>query len=232
MNTHNIKKRTLRKISREKNAFSLTELLVIIGILAILAALLFPGLTTIRHSLDQASCAHNLRTIAQAAAAYSAENDGRLHPADLKVLNPYMGVPHTNNAFPVNKIWFCPADPRVREQNWLNQPCHVTRSSYAYNARVIGLPTEPNPRFGGQCWEKALRLPTEISRPSQVIHFITASSYYCRPQNKNAAFYHRGGQIANILYFDGSVRPYDAGKPDSAKRAQRLNELYQVSNWE
>lgn len=44
-------------------AFSLTELLVVLGILAFLAAMLFPVLGSIRKARHVTLCAHNLRQI-------------------------------------------------------------------------------------------------------------------------------------------------------------------------
>lgn len=59
-------------------AFTLIELLVVVGIIAILAALLIPGLTAAKRSGQKARCASNLRQLAIAVTAYGADGGGRL----------------------------------------------------------------------------------------------------------------------------------------------------------
>jgi prepilin-type processing-associated H-X9-DG protein/prepilin-type N-terminal cleavage/methylation domain-containing protein len=73
-------------ISMRKRAFTLVELLVVIGILAILIGVLLPALSSARKSAQSAACANNLRQIALAAVAYAQENRGYWPPAHLSFL--------------------------------------------------------------------------------------------------------------------------------------------------
>ncbi len=57
-------------------AFTLVELLVVIGIIAVLAALLLPTLSGARRDANQIACAANLRSIGQGLAVYAAQNEG------------------------------------------------------------------------------------------------------------------------------------------------------------
>ena len=63
---------------RFQAAFTLVELLVVIAILAILAALLFPLVGSMRRSTSSAISVSNLRQIGTAIVTYAADNNGTL----------------------------------------------------------------------------------------------------------------------------------------------------------
>ncbi|HUV05231.1 MAG TPA: type II secretion system protein [Armatimonadota bacterium] len=61
--------------------FTLIELLVVIGIIGVLASILFPVLASARRAGYKAKCASNLRQLAMANQMYSQDYDGRFVPA-------------------------------------------------------------------------------------------------------------------------------------------------------
>jgi len=61
--------------------FTLIELLVVIAILAILAAMLFPLMTSARAAGQRAQCASQLKELAAAALLYADDNNSRFVPA-------------------------------------------------------------------------------------------------------------------------------------------------------
>ncbi len=60
--------------TRIRNGFTLIELLIVIAILAVLIALLFPAISSVRRRADAALCMSNARTYAQLVSSYTNEN--------------------------------------------------------------------------------------------------------------------------------------------------------------
>jgi prepilin-type N-terminal cleavage/methylation domain-containing protein/prepilin-type processing-associated H-X9-DG protein len=64
-------------MTRRKQGFTLVELLVVIGIIALLISILLPSLNKAREAANRAKCAANLRSIGQGFHMYAAENKGQ-----------------------------------------------------------------------------------------------------------------------------------------------------------
>jgi len=68
---------------RQRAAFTLVELLVVIGIIAVLIGILLPALSRARQSAQTVACQSNLRTIGQGLVLYCNMNHGSLPFGDL-----------------------------------------------------------------------------------------------------------------------------------------------------
>src|SRR4051812_46912413 len=96
-------------------AFSVIELLVVIGILALLLTLLFPMLSRARASAKVVACASNLRQIAMLLRVYAQATDGRL-PYQALGINDWSGT-----LAPLGKgqpVFHCPEDDNIRRDTF------------------------------------------------------------------------------------------------------------------
>ncbi|MFP4496675.1 MAG: prepilin-type N-terminal cleavage/methylation domain-containing protein, partial [Vulcanimicrobiota bacterium] len=70
-----------------KKGFTLIELMIVIAIIAILAAILVPNFLRARAQGQYTACASNLRNVATALEMYATDHTGR-YPADLGDIKP------------------------------------------------------------------------------------------------------------------------------------------------
>ena len=130
------------KASKSGVKFTLVELLMVISIISILAALLLPALQKARKSALTAQCLSNQKQIQLAVAMYAAEADGRIPPwQDIETYPEWadrdkrsfwfaMLLPYATNkvaAAALDKtlnttheavgaaFWFCPDSPAMRQ---------------------------------------------------------------------------------------------------------------------
>lgn len=192
-------------------AFTLIELLATLGVVVLLAALLFPIAGRSVEKSRQARCAANLRQIFQATLAWSNENEGLLPrggegggPLWSDTLAPYLGMEVSTYGSPAGsrpqKVFACPSSRNVTSGG--------SRSDYGNNFFVFGDGSTPQVKL------------LSIAQPSKTIAYIDSGNPSTGLGVRSVAdfmganwgiqFRHGdiktpSGSYANAVYLDGHV---------------------------
>lgn len=209
-------------------AFTLVELLVVIGIIALLISILLPALNRAREAAEQVACASNMRQIGLGIASYINENNGFYPQGRVGTVIDTDGVMKFMGAVPLGapplapvytgtlllphvstlNIFLCKSAPYV-EDGW---------ASYGYNAGYLG-----GHDVGG-AGTPATGIPAkavQVRRASEVVAIVEAMPDDIAPPSgakggnpwvTYAYWPHNNG--ANVLFCDGHVSAFKSDDPD------------------
>jgi len=215
-------RRQRRERPRRRRGFSIVELLVVIGIIAVLIALLLPMLANARSAARTVACQSNLRQLGQALMMYANVNNGWVIPGVNDQTQPG-GVRGMGTLLPPSQRWpakvfkfpqpatetdnvadycppvvVCPADvePANAHTYVLNNPVAVNHCKLGSN------------NFAGQSSSQIITAAEKVTY---------AHDYYVEPDKGDLDWvlhFYRHGQKrgSNYLYFDAHVelkRPSD-----------------------
>jgi len=200
------------------------ELLVVIALIAILAAILIPVLHSAQAAGQRTACASNLRQIGAGIASFCGDNDGAFpesaHTDEARswvyTLAPYLGN--------VDAIRICPADPRAEARRQTTSTSYVlnefiavpkrgpfTRNVEAFtNIRLLPIPSQTLLVFiGSDRMDLGISNDHTHSRNwkswSQVLDDIQPDRHRASSANGD----HTRGS-GNYLYADGHVANIEA----------------------
>ena len=192
------------QISKTTSAFTLIELLIVIAIVAVLAALLFPSVSKAMNKAKDAKCLSNLRQIGVAARLYAGDNNDLIvqsfsgtsgTPIWQDRLAPYMGNKRVRDTPNMR----CP-----RAAKSLPGPYVVMDSPYAINHYLSGAAsglTQLTRFVEIPSGRRFLLFADQPMRNQETIH----PELKVTPQNKEEYFRHDGK--IHVLWTDMSVSP-------------------------
>lgn len=196
--------------SSRHRAFTLVELLVVIGVIAILIALLLPALTRAREVAQRTACASNLRQTGMAMLMYYNEHGGELPQRPIvQHYEPHI-IANTNYAASAEfanermlgytkskDVWFCPANyqQRTAQQWWPSPSSAVIATTYQYLHWL---------HKGSWAMDKPSyrRLRSDLVIGSDYLAAYDPTAQRLRVWNH---YERRGVEGMNILYGDGHV---------------------------
>jgi prepilin-type N-terminal cleavage/methylation domain-containing protein/prepilin-type processing-associated H-X9-DG protein len=209
---------------RSSRAFTLIELLTVIAIIGILAALVIPTVGNVRKSANSAKCLSNLRQIGNAFSLYAADNKGRLPRGGL---NPRPTDPAIFDALwmtaissyiqragvATHEVYRCPSEPvqadpaRINTTNQYGGSRAMERSGSTVLATGLGARMEeiPNPArtfLVVDAWVQQSGVTIGVT-PRTVMTYaeITAATSGAPEASTTVSFRHSTG--VNCLFVDG-----------------------------
>lgn len=212
------------------------ELLIVVGIVIVLAAMLFPALGRMKQASGTAKCVSNLRQIGQAFRGYINENSGYAPPhwgvpffdsasnANTLLwtghLAPYMGISGDVLKEKLPRVYDCPEDPDARKRSPNRGFVSTSENwgiSYGYNYAYVtsqnnwwrhAIDGYPNLRVVSNMTTLILAADSmALSRGGEYMALIDATSFVQNPK-RGVDFRHQ--RMFNAVFLDGHVQGMDA----------------------
>ncbi len=215
--------------------FSQIELLVVIGVLAILLAILFPAYRMVINRADNVTCSSNLRTLGMAMHTYAADHDGYLPPGYRippgitlhRTLGPYVTTQQT--ILMPTDVFFCPANIAIGTYDHSRLATMGTygfsgyQQNYLMNASILKITNGTDPGSETYVSEADSRIMLwRVAHPAQTVLMMDmthrtsggppssglARNTYFNPNHAQWSLGTVHNGRGNILFVDGSVASF------------------------
>ncbi len=198
----------MKQETRIKNAFTLTEILVVLAIVAIIAALIVSVFTRVKSSANKTVCLSNLSQIGKALALYSGDNSGLAPPYMVRSIisidgplvdgNPELWKNSLMLYAKADGIFYCPSDSHSKTDF---QPECADRG----NSLITSY--ETTPYVNGDIGEnKSVIVSLDNPKYSEISYL---QDRVCQGRNMKTgrlvfSTYH--GETMNVLFLDSHVK--------------------------
>ena len=187
---------------RAGRGFTVIELLVVIGIIVILAAILLPVMLHVRESARRTQCASNLGQLGKALGMYASDCDGEI-PSDFGMIHNMMWrddmgpvgqgrlMPYVNNM----SVFYCPSASDLTEGKW-------AKGWGLWHVGGLGAGAWSSYEYRNGCAPPTTTLDENEGRAMMMDHNY-AGPYGCEMISTS-----HGEDVVNVLFADGHVKRY------------------------
>lgn len=185
-----------------RSGFTLVELLVVIGIIALLISILLPALNSARVQANTVKCASAVRQVAAASIMYANDNKGYLPPLRENYGDERLNAPFTNNGYIQTEAWKANSAGTARQQLVGSNIGRLVATGYLGRK---ALTAQEAAASGGAVESQAYRCPaiTDFDKPDRSNYYY---NFHMKQRNSGTAgLYKLWPKITNYGKYQGSA---------------------------